>query len=170
MSMTEPLLTQADVIEQRRELAEPMCTDTCTVSIEDPDAPQGTDRPFDEDTGQYTDPPPRIIYGPGAVDRITGEPLDEDSDYLTGRCRFQIKADINSNIVETTAGEREATYNTSQLQIPVSSLYIPPDAVVTCLTAEHNPALPGREFNIHGEIAPKSIPVIRRFRLREVTG
>jgi hypothetical protein len=155
----EPILTVADVEDQRRDLAEPMCTDTCTITIEDPDAPPRTSADLDPVTLQYPERPRITLYGPGA----------EDPDYEDGRCRFQIKADINSNIIETTAGEREATYNTAQLQIPVSALYIPPDAIVTCLTAEHNPALPGREFNIHGEIAPKSIPVIRRFRLREVT-
>jgi hypothetical protein len=60
------------------------------------------------------------------------------------------------------------TYATAQLQIPVSALRVPIDSIVTSLTGTHNPALIDRVFNIHGEIAPKSIPIIRRFRLREV--
>jgi hypothetical protein len=165
MVVTEPILTAADIAEQRAELSEPMLTDVCTITVPDPDAGAPV---LDELTGQYGTVPGVVIYGPGAVDIDTGDPLPDEHDYLTGRCRFQIKADINSNIIETTAGDREWTYATAQLQLPVSALRVPIDSIVTSLTGTHNPALIDRVFNIHGEIAPKSIPIIRRFRLREV--
>lgn len=165
MLLHELTITASDVSDHRA-MADTYLTDTCTISVSDPDAAAPV---MDPVTLQYPDTPQVVIYGPGAIDLETGDPLPEDSPYLTGRCRFQIKADINSNIVETTAGEREWTYATAQLQIPVSALRVPIDSIVTSLTAAYNPALPGRVFNIHGEIAPKSMPVIRRFRLREVT-
>jgi hypothetical protein len=128
-------------------MAEAMMTDTCRITVEVAAVGKGT---FNESTGQYDTPPGRrkTIY--------------------EGKCRFQVKADINSNVVETTAGDREWTYLTSQLQLPVEGTgHIPIDATAECLTSEHDESLPGRLFNIQGTYH-KSQPVIRRFRTREV--
>lgn len=148
--MENLVITASDVTDLRAQ-AESELTDVCRIS-----APGSGERVFNETTLQYDEPDRVTIYGPGIAPHH-------------GRCRFQIKADINSNIVETTAGEREATYTTSQLQLPVTPAFdIPVDSVVESLAASFNPNLPGRVFNVHGEIGPKSKPVIRRLRLREV--
>jgi hypothetical protein len=126
-------------------------TDTCRVTKAG--VGQGT---FNEATGQYDNPPARVVV-------------------YEGPCRIQVKADINSNVVETTAGEREWTYTTSQLQLPVMN---PPEAigdvgdvdvdhVAEILTAEYDPALVGRLFNIKAPYG-KSQAVYRRMRVNEV--
>lgn len=139
------------LLSRGREAMDMLMTDTCRITV------RGEGEPvFDEDTLQYTYPDEVEVYGPATAP-------------LYGKCRFQIKADINSNIVETGGGDREATYSTSMLQIPSESATdIPVDSVVYSLTSPHSPALPGRQFNIHGEIGHKSQHVYRRFRLREV--
>lgn len=149
----EAVVTPDDIHEFRaRALIE--LRDVCIIKIPtDPAAGLGD---LDESTGQYADVPMTTIYGPTIAPHF-------------GKCRFQIKADINSNIVETTAGEREATYTTTQLQLPVDGTPdIPTDSQVISVSSVNNPLLPGREFNVHGEIGFKSTPVIRRLRLREV--
>jgi hypothetical protein len=128
-----------------------ICTDTCRITR----AGSG-ERVFNEGTGQYTDPARVTVY--------------------EGPCRVQVKADINSNVVETTAGEREWTYLTGQLQLPVGddprivtgeTKNIRPDMIAECLTAPFDDDLPGRLFNIQGTYH-KSQAVYRRFRVREV--
>ncbi len=92
-----------------------------------------------------------------------------------GPCRVQVKVDINSNVVETTAGDREWTYLVAQLQLPVST---PPgatgnvaavdvDHVCEMLTSPSDTTLVGVQYNIQG-IYHKSHAVYRRFRVREV--
>lgn len=109
----------------------------------------------DEVTGQYIDPPRVVVY--------------------EGPCRIQVKADINSNVVEATAGEREWTYLTAQLQLPIAT---PPgaigsvdgidvDHILEVLTAPHSPTLVGTQFNIQGTYH-KSQAVYGRYRVKEV--
>ncbi len=127
-----------------------MFTDTCRITK--PGVGKG---PRNEATGQY-DPPDRI-------------PVYE------GPCRFQVKADINSNVVETTAGEREWTYLTAQMQLPVvtptgatgSVDDVDVDHIAEVLTAPHAAAQVGRLFNIQGTYG-KSHAVYARYRVREV--
>lgn len=118
-------------------------------------APGDGDPEFDEETGTYSDPPRVVVYrGPG---------------------RIQVKADINSNVVETTAGEREWTYLTAQLQLPtetpsnaVGDVYaVRTDYVCEVLDSPDSPALVGALFNIQGTYN-KSQAVYLRFRVREV--
>lgn len=123
--------------------AEAIMSDTCTIT-----KPGVGDPVFDEETGQYAYPARVVVY--------------------TGICRLQVKADINSNVVETTAGEREWTYLTAQLQLPVEgSEDVRVDHVCTITAAPYDSTLVGREFNIQGTYH-KSQPNYRRFRLREV--
>lgn len=122
-------------------------------------ARDGTSPTIDEATGQYPAQGTVIVY--------------------EGPCRMQVKADINSNVVETTAGEREWTYLTSQLQVPVlaptgHALYVTGDPaaidvdnVCKVLSAPYDPAMVDAEFNITGPFH-KSQAVYRRFRVREV--
>lgn len=115
-------------------------------------------RVFDEETMQYTDPPRVVVY--------------------EGKCRLQVKADINSNVVETTAGDREATYLTATLQLPIdaddSTVVgepgdVRPDHVAEYLTCLTDATMVGRKWNIQG-IYHKSQATHRRFRVREVIG
>ena len=126
-----------------------LLTDTCKITK----AGKGKG-PFNETTLKY-DPPPRITV-------------------YEGPCRIQVKADINSNVVETTAGEREWTYLTAQLQLPVATpdgatgsvTDVDVDNVAEILTAPYSPQMVGREFNIQGTYY-KSHAVYARYRVRE---
>jgi hypothetical protein len=92
-----------------------------------------------------------------------------------GVCRVQVKVDINSNVVETTAGDREWTYLVAQLQLPVETptgatgdvADVDVDHICTVLTSPSDPTLVGVVYNIQG-IYHKSHAVYRRFRVREV--
>lgn len=126
-----------------------LLTDTCRIT-----KPGAGDRVFDENTGQYTDPARATVY--------------------EGPCRIQVKADINSNVVETTAGEREWTYLTAHLQLPVDTptgatgdvSEVDVDHVCEILSAPYSPSLVGSLFNIQGTYH-KSQAVYLRFRVRE---
>lgn len=146
--MLTPIITAAD-IELFRAEAEAMMTDTCRIIAPNPSA---TPAVFNETTGQYDDTDndgaPVVLY--------------------QGKCRLQVKSDINSNLVETTAGEREWTYLTAQLQIPIGGTgNIPVDSIAEMLAAPYDPALVGRRFNIQGPYR-KSQATMRRLRVREV--
>lgn len=152
MSDISPLLSAG------REAFAGLLTDTCRITRA---AVSGDDEfidaaDLDEDTGQYPEQGRVTVY--------------------EGPCRLQVKADINSNVVETTAGEREWTYTTSQFQLPVET---PTDAigsvdavdvdhVAEILTAMYAPSMVGHLFNIQNRIGPKSHEVYARFRVREV--
>lgn len=117
---------------------------------------------FNEATGQYDSKAPRrvVYHGPG---------------------RMQVKVDVNSNVIETTAGEREWTYLTSQLQLPAYAIddhdgaYVegsPFDVDVdhVCeVLASVQPALVGHVFNVTGPFV-KTHAVYLRMRVREVAG
>lgn len=127
-----------------------LLTDTCRIT-----KPGVGASVFNETTGQYTDPARVVVY--------------------EGPCRIQVKADINSNVVETTAGEREWTYLTAQLQLPVTTPTgatgdvddVDVDHVAEILTAPYSASLVGAKFNIQGTYH-KSHAVYTRFRVREV--
>lgn len=127
-----------------------LLTDSCRIT-----KPGEGERQMDEETGQYVEPPRITVY--------------------EGPCRIQVKADINSNVVETTAGEREWTYLTAQLQLPVENPVtaigdvsaIDVDYVCEILSAPYSPTLVGSLFNIQGTYH-KSQAVYTRYRVREV--
>lgn len=140
----------SDVLAAGREAFEAsLLTDTCRIT-----APGSGERVWDENTGQYADPERVVVY--------------------EGPARIQVKADINSNVVETTAGEREWTYLTAQLQLPVvtptgaigSVDDVDVDHVCEILSAPYSPTLVGSLFNIQGTYH-KSHAVYTRFRVRE---
>jgi hypothetical protein len=108
-------------------------------------------------TGKYDNPPARVVV-------------------YEGRCRLQVKADINSNVVETTAGDHEWTYLTATLQVPIDQVDddgvghpgdVRPDHVSEMLASPNDPTMIGRLFNVQG-IHHKSQASHRRFRIREV--
>jgi hypothetical protein len=125
-------------------------TDTCRIT-----KPGVGATTFNESTGQNTHPARVVVY--------------------EGPCRVQVKVDINSNVVETTAGDREATYLVSQLQLGVTTpegatgdvADVDVDHVCEVLTSPSDPTLVGVLYNIQG-IYHKSHAVYRRFRVREV--
>lgn len=118
--------------------------DTCVIT-----GPPVTKPVLDRNTGQMTDPPRVEVY--------------------RGPCRLQVKADINSNVVETTAGDREWTYLTASLQVPICGTdAIRQDHVAEMLTVAHDSTLVGRLFNIQGLGQHKSDATHRRFRVREL--
>lgn len=133
-----------------RAAIEALMVDTCMVSRPGEGIPS-----WNEDTGQYETPERVPVY--------------------VGPCRLQVRADINSNLVETTAGDRESTYLTATLILPItvppegfgSSADIRPDDVATYLTAQDDPTMVDREFNVQG-LHHKSQATARRFRVREV--
>lgn len=146
-------MTLSTILERgRRRTTDVTLTDTVIVTRPDPDAAAPT---FDEATMQYS-----------AVATIT---------VYRGPANFQVKVDINSNLVEAVAGEHQASYSTYQLQTPTEApdgaLGSPGDIAVDdtaeCLASAHSPAMVGRRMNIHGPFH-KSHATSLRFPLREV--
>ena len=152
------LFTAAELAEDQAEF-DTLCTDTCRITrLALPSDPGYVAPVLDEDTGQYPEPARVTTY--------------------EGPCRFQVKADINSNVVETTAGEREWTYLTSQLQLPVHTPATGATGSVNAVDVDHqcevlesplSPSNVGIKLNIQGPFH-KSQPVYLRFRVREVVG
>jgi hypothetical protein len=146
---------RATVAEGRCEM-ESLMLDRCRITRPAVPSDPGYVAPtFDEDTMLYTDPARVVVY--------------------EGKCRIQVNADINSNVVETTAGEREWTYLTMTLQLPVkpgpgdvgSSQDVRPDNIAEMLVCPLDADLVGRLLNIQGTYH-KSQATHRRFRVREV--
>jgi hypothetical protein len=103
---------------------------------------------FNDATGQYDDPPDAVVV-------------------YEGPARFQIRADINTNIVEPQELDREWAYQTSTLQLPIEGTgAIRSDDVATCTAARYDEELVGRVFNIQA-VQHKSMATTRKFRLRE---
>lgn len=140
------------VLAAGREAFNDLLTDTCRVTK----AGTGT-RTFNETSGQYETTSGRVTV-------------------YEGPSRIQVKTDINSNVVEATAGEREWTYLTGQLQVPVETpdgavgnvAAIDVDHVCEVLSSPMDPSMEGSEFNVQGRIGPKSHEVYRRYRLKQV--
>lgn len=143
--MSDALLTDAEIAEDRA-MAEANLPDTCKIE--------------------------RVRVGRGAFDETTGQYANDEPDsprdlIYEGPCKVQIRADINSNIVEPIEVEREWGYETSTLKVPISGTTgVRPDDVCTILTSRYDPALPGRVFNVH-TTDHKSLASTRRFKLRE---
>ena len=152
-----PTLTDLDrTLEDGRAEFESLLTDTCRITRAAEETPAEKRARFNETTKKYEDPPPRVtIY--------------------EGPCRVQVKVDVNSNVVETTAGEREWTYLTAHLQLPVDHPAgasgdvnaIEVDDVCEILTAPYSPTLVGAQLNIQSTYH-KSHAVYTRYRVREV--
>lgn len=112
---------------------------------------------LDEATGVRVPPAPVLVY--------------------EGPARLQIRSDVNSNVVEVTAGEREWAYQTATLAVPIAT---PPgalgdptgvhiDQTATCLVAVEDPALQDRVFQIRA-IMHKTHATSRRLRVTETVG
>lgn len=142
-----------------------MFTDTCRITKSG--GPKGE---FDEATMKYDEPARIVVYGPGAVDD-DGNPVTGDlaPRILAGKCRVQVRSDINANAVEAVVGEHEWTYRTAELQLPTTGTdAIQSEYVVEILTCMFNPDLVGSVFAMQTETKGKSHGVYRRYRIREL--
>lgn len=144
------LISLADVVRGRA-IAEAEMIDRIRIT-----RPGAGDRVFDDATGQYTEPDPVVVY--------------------EGKCRVQVRADINSNAVEATFGDHEWTYRTAMLQLPISagpgdtgdpSLVIP-DCIGELTASPLDPSRVGRVLNIVAETKTKTIASSRKLSVREV--
>lgn len=95
-----------------------------------------------------------------------------------GRCRVQVRADINSNAVEAVVGEHEWTYRTSTAQFPMAAdsakgdvgdpAAIRSDYVLEILTSPLDESRVGAVLNLQADSKNKTLASHRRFRAREV--
>lgn len=138
------LISDAEV-QADRAFANAQMTDRCRIV-----RPSGSGSGvFNETTGQYDTPAAAVVV-------------------YEGPCRWQIKVDVNTNLVEPQELEREWAYQTSTLQLPVAgSGAVRDNDVATCLSARFDDSLVGRVFNIQSA-QRKSMAVTRKFRVREV--
>lgn len=164
MTITADTLTYA--VMRGREKMRGLYTDRCEVTREaidgDDEYVAEEDREMDPSTMQYPPQGRVVVY--------------------RGPCRLQVKVDINSNVVEAVAGDREATYLTGQFQVPVEKAelegyadsddfdgdpaLIDVDHVAEILLAPFDSALPDRKFTVKGPYH-KSQQTYRRFRVNE---
>ena len=129
-----------------------LAVDTCRITEPGPGVPV-----LNEETGERIPPPAVIVY--------------------EGPCRLQIRADVNSNVVEVTAGEKEWAYQTATLGIPVIAPLgaigdpgkVQIDNTVTYLTCVEDPSMAGRLFQIRA-IMHKTHATSRRLRVTETVG
>ena len=143
-----------------------LAVDTCRITM-----PGEGEPVLDEATGKRTSPAPVVVY--------------------EGPCLLQIRADVNSNVVEVTAGEREWAYQTSILSIPIfapsASDLMPSqratypngalgdpgevriDMTATMLTSAEDPSLVGNVFHIKATLT-KTRATARRLRVTETVG
>ncbi len=124
--------------------------DTVVVTREAiPTDPEYVPPVLDEGTGQYPDPARIVVY--------------------EGKCRIQVRSDINSNAVEAVAGDHEFMYRTGTMQLPVAGTgYIGPDCVATITGCPLDPDMVDREFNLMAETKGKTHATHRRYRIKEV--
>lgn len=128
-------------------------TDTCTITREDPDAPEPV---MDPETLEYPDPARIVVYGPGLAPHF-------------GKCRVQIKSAVATSS-STNAGFREGTVQEFEWQGPVvGTEEIAVNDVIHMDTSKHDAALVGREFTVKAR-HEKSHATMRRLRVIEGTG
>lgn len=166
--MPHQLLTAQEIAEDRA-IAAAQMIDVCRITA--PGA--GGKGAFNETTLQYATPARVIVYGPGAVDLDTGDPIVGDTPrgraILAGKYRIQVRSDINSNAVEAVVAEHEWTYRTATLQLPIlGTEHLQSDYVLEIVTCTYDEALVGRVFNMQAETKGKTHATHRRFRIREL--
>jgi hypothetical protein len=116
------------------------------------------------------------------MDPVTGvRPARTQKTIYRGPGRIQVRSDVNSNVVEVTAGEREWAYQTATCQIPVetptgtapdgtailgSTADVRVDDTVTMVASEHDPELDTRKWQVRA-LGNKSHATSRRLRITE---
>lgn len=140
----EPLISPTEVAEDRA-IAEAQMIDTCRITKPGPGGPGA----FNETTMKYDTPARVTVY--------------------EGKCRIQVRSDINSNAVEAVVAEHEWTYRTATLQLPIEGTGdILGDYVAEILTCPYDPEMVGRVFNLQVESKGKTLATHRRYRIREL--
>lgn len=114
--------------------------------------------------------------GKGDLNETTGQYDTEAAEVVVyqGPCRMQIRADVNSNVVEVNVGEKEWAYQTSILALPVLAptgatgdpAAVRVDHKVEYLTCPADPGMVGRVFQIRA-LMHKSHMTSRRLRVAE---
>lgn len=139
------LISQAEVLADRR-MAEAEMIDTCRIT-KDGVGP----KVWDENTLQYTLPPRVVVY--------------------EGKCRVQVRSDINSNAVEAVVAEHEWTYRTATLMLPIDgSEEVSTDHQAEIIACPLDPGMVGRLLNLQADTKGKTHASCRRFRTRELLG
>lgn len=151
------MLISLSEIAEDRAMAEAEFIDTGRVTREaEPDDPDYEAPVMDPDTLQYAESPRVVVY--------------------EGRCRVQVRSDINSNAVESVAGDHESTYRTSTAQFPMEPGpddtghpgLILSDYQLEILTSPLDPIRVGAVLNLQADTKSKTMGSHRRFRAREV--
>ena len=145
------LISPAEVAQDRA-FAEEQMVDRCRITR------AAGPRTFDNATGQYVTPDSIVVF--------------------EGRCRMQVRADINSNAVDAEVGDHEWTYRTATLEIPIAptkgdignpALATTGD-VVEILASPLDASRVGRRTVIHAETKNKTMASCRKFATRELLG
>lgn len=137
------LLTAAD-IAAGRQIAESEMVDRCIIKRFDP-----SDRVWNESTMQYDDGPGTIVY--------------------EGKCRVQVRADINQNAYEAVVGDHEWTIRNATVQLPIAGTSdIVADCVFELTKSPYDPDRVGMIANLRAETKPKTQATHRRFYFQEV--
>lgn len=131
-------MSVAGILSAGRALAESLMTDTCTVR-------HGTGQSsFNESTGQST-------LGSAVV--------------YAGKCRVQVPK-VQPN--EPTVGERTATVQSLELQLPVSAAGVSVGDRVTLDSSASDPALAGARYVVRG-LHRKTHATAQRLSVEETT-
>lgn len=151
------MLITPEEVDEDRAMAEEQMIDRGRVTRKLLPSDPGYVQPvFNEATGQYDDGPPAVIY--------------------EGRCRIQVRADINSNAVEAVVGEHEWTYRTSTAQFPMFAgpddvgdpSTIRSDDTLTIVASPLDAARVSAVLNLQADTKSKTLASHRRFRAKEV--
>lgn len=124
----------------------------------------------------------------GDAEWVDTSTLDANLQYPTqgrvivyeGRCRVQVRSDINANAVEAVVADHEWTYRTSTAQFPMFAdpakgdigdpSIIQPDCILEILMSPLDPSRVGRTMNLQADSKNKTQASHRRFRARELLG
>lgn len=137
-------MSASTVTIRGRRAIEKLMVDTCEIRRF-----SASDRVFNESTGQYAEGSGVLVY--------------------SGKCRVQVRSDINANAVEAVVGEHEWTYRTNTVQLPIAGTSaVVTDCVLTITSCPLDPVRVGIRMNLQAESKGKTHATHRRFRGREV--
>lgn len=146
----DSLISAADVAFGRR-LAEAHMIDRCRITK------PGTGEPVRNEATLQITPPERVVV-------------------YEGKCRVQVRSDINANSVEAVVGDHEWTYRTATLQLPIAAgdgdlgdpALVRTNYVAELLEVPLDPSRVGIRLNLQAESKGKTHSSHRRFRIKEL--
>lgn len=136
----------AAAMPEFRAEAESRMRDTCTVQLV-------TGHITDESTGIVTDTLGAAVYGPSIAPHH-------------GRCRFAVASVQES---DPQAGGATYTVTRGRVDVPVGAFVAATGLVVTCVTSEMDPHLPGRRFRTQASSPANSQATAYRLAIEEIT-